>query len=66
MCSCTFIDVLWYLLLGLAEVRGDLPPSRLESALMTRAVHAPVMREAPDVASPFPPTGENLIAGGKI
>ena len=24
------------------------------------------MREAPEVVNPFPPTGENLIAGGKI
>lgn len=54
-----------YLLLGFGEVRGDLPPSRLESAFMTRAVHASVRREAPEVANPFPPTDENLIAGGR-
>lgn len=57
---------LGYLLLGLGEVRGDLPPSRLETALMKRAVHASVRREAPEAANPFPPTDENLIAGGKI
>ena len=57
---------LGYLLLGFAEVRGDLPPSRLESALMKRAVHASVRREAPAMANPFPPTEANLIAGGKI
>jgi len=56
---------LGYLLLGFAQVRGDLPPSRLENALMTRAVHASVRREAPETANPFPPTEDNLIAGGK-
>lgn len=55
-----------YSLLGFAEVRGDLPPSRMESAFMTRAVHASVRREAPEIANPFPPTDENLTAGGKI
>lgn len=55
-----------YLLLGLAEVRGDLPPSRLERAWMTRAVHASVRREAPEIANPFPPTDDNLIAGGRV
>lgn len=55
-----------YLLLGFAEVRGDLPPSRLESAVMRRTVHASVRREAPEAANPFPPTNDNLIAGGKI
>jgi mono/diheme cytochrome c family protein len=55
-----------YLLAGLAEVRGDLPGSRLESTLMTRAVHASVRREAPEAVNPFAPTDENLIAGGKI
>lgn len=57
---------LGYFLLGFAEMRGDLPPSRLESELMRRAVHASVRREAPEVKNPFPPTDENLIAGGKI
>jgi cytochrome c553 len=57
---------LGYLLLGLAEVRGDLPPSRLESALIGKAVHASVRREAPEMSNPFAPTDENLIAGGKI
>ena len=56
---------LGYLLLGFAEVRGDLPPSRVETALMTRAVHASVRREAPETPNPFPPTDENLTAGGK-
>ena len=54
-----------YLLFGFAEVRGDLPPTLLESVVMTRAVHASVRREAPEVANPYPPTDENLIAGGK-
>jgi mono/diheme cytochrome c family protein len=55
-----------YFLLGFDEVRGDLAPSRLESAFMTRAVHASVRREAPEITNPFPPTDENLTAGGKI
>ena len=55
-----------YLRMGLAEVRGDLPPSRLESVLMSSAVRASVRREAPEIPNPFPPTDENLIAGGKL
>jgi mono/diheme cytochrome c family protein len=55
-----------YLLLGFAEVRGDVGGSRLESRLLTAAVQASVRRHAPEVANPFPPTDENLIAGGKI
>ncbi len=55
-----------YLSLGFAEVRGDLPASRLESSLMRMAVHASVRREATEVANPVLPTDENLIAGGKI
>ena len=55
-----------YLLLGFADVRGDVPPSRLESALMSRAVHASVRRQAPETANPFPATNGTLIAGGKI
>jgi mono/diheme cytochrome c family protein len=55
-----------YLRLGLAEVRGDLPPSRFESWLLLPAMHASVRREAPNVPNPLPPTDENLIAGGKV
>ena len=54
-----------YLLLGFAEVRGDLPPSRLETSLMTAAVHASVRRTAPELPNPVSPTDESLIAGGK-
>lgn len=54
-----------YLKLGLAEVRGDLPPSKLESELMSTAVHAAVRRRAPEVPNPVEATNENLIAGGK-
>jgi mono/diheme cytochrome c family protein len=52
--------------LGLAEVRGDLPPSKLETMMMTSAVHASVRREAPEVPNPIVPTDDNFIAGGKI
>jgi mono/diheme cytochrome c family protein len=55
-----------YLRLGLAETRADLPPSRLESLLMTSAVHASVRREAPEMPNPVAATEENLIAGGRL
>ncbi|HKD83966.1 MAG TPA: hypothetical protein VKB58_04395 [Terriglobales bacterium] len=54
-----------YLKLGLVEVRGDRPPSRLEAYLMSSAVHASVRRNAPKIQNPIPLTDENLIAGGK-
>jgi mono/diheme cytochrome c family protein len=55
-----------YLRLGLAEIRGDVPPSHLESSLMRMAVHASVRRHAPEMANPVAPTEENLIAAGKM
>lgn len=55
-----------YLRLGLAEARADTSPSRLESLLMTSAVHASVRREAPEMPNPVAPTDENLIAGAKL
>jgi mono/diheme cytochrome c family protein len=55
-----------YLRLGFAEVRGDIPGSRLESYLMSTAVHESVRRHAPEIPNPVPPTEENLIAGGKM
>ena len=60
------IGVFAYLRLGLAETRGDLPPSKWESLLMSSAVHASVRREAPEIPNPFAPTDENLTAGGKL
>jgi len=60
------IGGLIYMRLGLAEVRGDAPPSALESSLMRMTVHASVRRHAPNVANPVQPTDENLIAGGKM
>jgi mono/diheme cytochrome c family protein len=55
-----------YLRLGFAEVRGDVPPSLLETAVMSSAVHASVRRSAPELPNPVSPTDENLIAGGKL
>jgi hypothetical protein len=55
-----------YLRLGLAEVRGDIPPSRLEASVMRMAVHASVRRRAPNLSNPVVASEENLIAGGKI
>lgn len=55
-----------YLRLGYAEVRGDIPASRFEAMLLTSAVRASVRRQAPEIPNPFPPTDQNLIAGGKI
>lgn len=60
------LAVFAYLRLGFAEVRADVPPSRLESALLGPAVRASVRRHAPEIPNPFPPTDQNLIAGGKI
>jgi mono/diheme cytochrome c family protein len=55
-----------YMRFGLAEVRGDIPDSRLEGSLMRMAVHASVRRHAPAVPNPVQPTEENLIDGGKM
>jgi mono/diheme cytochrome c family protein len=55
-----------YLRIGLAEVRGDIPPSQLESVLMRMAVHASVRRQTQEIPNPIAPTDENLIAGGKL
>jgi mono/diheme cytochrome c family protein len=55
-----------YLRLGYAEVRGDIPASSLEARLLEPAVHASVRRHAPETPNPFPPTDQNLTAGGKI
>jgi len=60
------LAVFAYLRLGFAEVRADVPPSRLESALLGPAVRASVRRHAPEISNPYPPTDQNLIAGGKI
>lgn len=60
------VGALSYLLLRFVEVRGNVPGTQLESRLMTAAVHASVRRHAPELANPFPPTDETLIAGGKI
>lgn len=54
-----------YLLLGLAEVRGDEPATGLERTLMRAAVHASVRRHAPNIPDPVAPTDANLIAGGR-
>jgi mono/diheme cytochrome c family protein len=55
-----------FLSLGLAEVRGDVPPSKLETYLMRTAVHASVRRHADAIPNPIEPTEDNLIAGGKM
>jgi mono/diheme cytochrome c family protein len=55
-----------YLRLGFAEVAGDIPPGRLETALMFASAHASVRRRAPEMPNPVQPTDANLLAGGKI
>jgi len=60
------LAVFAYLELGFADVRGDVRVSRFESAFLSSAVHASVRRHAPRLPNPFPPTDENLIAGGKM
>jgi mono/diheme cytochrome c family protein len=64
--AAIFLGAFFYLRLGLAEVRGDLPPSRFETWLLQPAIHASVRREAPALPNPIPPTDENLIAGGRM
>lgn len=54
----------FYLRMGFAEVRTDVPAPRWESALMSGAVHASVRRHAPEMRNPVEPTDQNLIAGG--
>jgi mono/diheme cytochrome c family protein len=68
LCAVLLVLVggLIYLWLGLADVRGDAAPSRLESSVMRMAVHASVRRQAPNLANPIPANEDNLIAGGKI
>jgi len=61
-----FLVAFAYLRLGYAEVRGDLPPSNWERALMFSAAHASVRRRAPELPNPVPATDENLIAGARI
>ena len=51
-----------FLSFGLPDFRGSTPPSALETSVMRAAVHASVKRRAPEVANPFPPTDENLLA----
>lgn len=60
------VAALVYLKLGLAEVRGDIRPSKLESSVMNMAVHASVRRQAPEMPNPVAVTDDNLIAGGKM
>jgi len=60
------LGMMLYLRLGLAEVRADLPPSPLETKILTAAVHASIRRQAPEISNPIAPTDENLIAGGKL
>jgi len=54
-----------YLLLGLAEVRADIPPPQWEVRLMKAALHASVKREAPEIQNPVAPTSANLAVGEK-
>ena len=65
-CVVFLVAGIVYLRFGWAEVRGDVPPSRLESSLMRIAVHASVQKHAPEVSNPVAPTEDNLIAGGKM
>jgi mono/diheme cytochrome c family protein len=61
-----FLGVYFYLILGFSEVRADIPPSRFETYLMRKAVHASAKKEAPALSNPIQPTDENLIAGAKL
>jgi mono/diheme cytochrome c family protein len=63
--AVSFLAALVFLCMGFAEVRADVSPSRWETAIFTAAAHASIRRSAPAASNPFPPTDENLIAGGK-
>jgi hypothetical protein len=52
--------------LGMAPVRADVAPSRLEAKLLGSVLPAAVARNAPSVPSPLPASDENLMAGAKL
>jgi thiosulfate dehydrogenase len=55
-----------YLRLGYADLRANLPPSRLESELATSAVNASAARHAPSRPNPIAPTEANLLDGARL
>ena len=55
-----------YLQLGLADLRANTNPSRLESALSTAALNASAARHAPVLPNPIQPTEANLLDGSRL
>jgi thiosulfate dehydrogenase len=55
-----------YLQLGLADLRANSKPSRLESVLSTAALNASAARHAPVLANPIQPTEANLLDGSRL
>lgn len=64
MIALLLVGPWFYLRLGLAEIHADVNPSASENRLTHFAIQASVRRNAPKTQNPFPPTDENLIAGG--
>ena len=55
-----------YLRLGYADLRANLPQSRLESQLATTALDASTARHAPPQPNPIAPTEANLLDGARL
>jgi len=55
-----------FALLGYMPTHADATPPKWEESLASRALDASMEHRAPRVASPVPPTDENLIEGMKI
>ena len=55
-----------YFGLGFAAVAADASPPAWETGLMSMAVHCSVGRRAAGIRSPFAPTDEVLISGGRL
>ncbi len=53
-------------LLGFVSMRADNPPSKMETALATRAMDASVARAAPKATNPVAADETNLVAGARL
>jgi mono/diheme cytochrome c family protein len=52
--------------LGVLPVQADVTPSRIEATLLGSALHASVVRHAPNENNPVSPSEEHLIAGAQL
>ncbi|MGH9728408.1 MAG: c-type cytochrome [Candidatus Acidiferrales bacterium] len=51
---------------GRVNMRGDVPPSSLETSIAGHAMDASVTRNSPKIADPIQPTEQNLVDGALI